>query len=413
MKSRALRSILLIILLVLPLIFSRDSQVSVMNACGIMIILALSYNVLLGQAGLLSFGHAIYFGLPAFAAIHIMNAAAAARLPLPLPVIPLASGLAGLLLAVLLGSISTKRGGVTFAMITLGLGELIHASAPVLPSFFGGEDGIRADRTALLPVLGFRFGSSVQMYYLICFWAVIMVVMLYFFRKSPTGRLLEAIRENPQRIEFLGFSTQRLRYVAVLASGLAAGVAGGLAAANYEIVSYASLGSVQSGNALLMVCLGGSKLFWGPILGAVIVTILQTFLSDYTQAWMLYFGLLFMFVVLYMPSGISWWLTSHWQVMKSGSWKRLLGPYIRISLPVLAFVASAIVVIEMLQSQLTKSGGGAGHPSLLGFGSGLPSTSAWLLSISICFASLLLVRRFWADVRAAWAAANDTGMKAV
>src|SRR5205085_11629694 len=99
-----LTSILLIILLVLPLIFSRDSQVSVMNACGIMIILALSYNVLLGQAGLLSFGHAIYFGLPAFVAIHTMNAAAAARFPLPLPVLPLASGLAGLLLAVLLGS---------------------------------------------------------------------------------------------------------------------------------------------------------------------------------------------------------------------------------------------------------------------------------------------------------------------
>lgn len=413
MKSRTIvASILLAGLLILPTIFPRESQVSLMNACGIMIIFALSYNVLLGQAGLLSFGHAIYFGLPAFAAIHLMNAAAVARLPLPLPVVPLASGLVGLVLAMLLGSISTKRGGVTFAMITLGLGELIYASAPVLPSVFGGEDGIRADRTELLPVLGIRFGTSFQMYYLIYLWVLIVIAVLHFFRRSPTGRLLEAIRENPQRTEFVGFSTPWLRHIAVLMSGLIAGVAGGLAAANYEIVSYASVSATQSGNALLMVCLGGSGVFWGPILGAVVVTILQTFLSDYTQAWMLYFGLLFMFVVLYMPAGLSWWLTSHWRVFRSGEGRRLLGPYLLLSVPSLAFVASVIVVIEMLHRQMTKSGVGA--PAVwfgitLTFGSAL----AWLFTTSICLGSLLLMRKLWAVARSAWSEAAGSCVKAV
>lgn len=324
MNSKVITTVILTTtILVLPVIFARESQISLLNACGVMIIFALSYNVLLGQAGLLSFGHAIYFGLPAFAAIHLMNVVEAAKLPIPLPLLPLLSGMFGLLLAVLLGSISTKRGGVAFAMITLALGELIYASAPILPLLFGGEDGIRADRTSLLPVLGFRFESSLQMYYLIYFWVLIVVAMLYVFRRSPMGHLLEAVRENPQRIEFLGFSTPRLRYAAVIVSGLIAGIAGGLAAANYEIVSYASLNATQSGNALLMVCLGGSGLFWGPILGAVVVTILQTFLSDYTQAWMLYFGLLFMFIVLYMPAGLAGWLTSYWQVLRRAVWPKV------------------------------------------------------------------------------------------
>jgi branched-chain amino acid transport system permease protein len=413
MKNRTIIAFIFVAaLLVLPIIFPRESQVGLLNACGVMIVFALSYNVLLGQAGLLSFGHAIYFGLPAFAAVHLINVAETAKLPIPLPLVPLASGLVGLLLAMLLGSISTKRGGVTFAMITLGLGELIYASAPILPSLFGGEDGIRADRTALAPVLGFRFGSSLQMYYLIYFWVSVVVVALHFFRRSPMGHLLEAVRENPQRTEFIGFSTPRLRYVAVVISGLVAGVSGGLAAANYEIVSYASLSATQSGNALLMVCLGGSGVFWGPILGAVVVTILQTFLSDYTQSWMLYFGLLFMFIVLYMPAGIAWWLTSHWRVLKSGEGRRLLGPYIRLSFPVFAFGISVIFLIEMIRRHLTRSAG-QGVFAWFGLDPNTDATPAWVAVIAICAGSLFLIKKLWVDARAAWSQAARSSPRAV
>src|ERR1700730_13748587 len=127
---------------VLPLLFRSGTALTVMSLMGISIVFALSYNMLLGQTGLLSFGHAVYFGLGAYVAVHAMNAAIAGALPVPLPVIPLAGGLGGLAFAILFGWVSTKRSGIAFAMISLGLGELVGSSALILRSFFGGGVGV-------------------------------------------------------------------------------------------------------------------------------------------------------------------------------------------------------------------------------------------------------------------------------
>src|SRR5580658_10041323 len=150
-----------------PNIFTSGIALTTMSVMGVMIIFALSYNMLLGQTGLLSFGHAVYFGLGGFVAIHAMNAAIRAKFDLPAPFIPLVGGLAGLAFGFLFGLVSTKRAGIVFSMISLGLGELVSSSSFILRSFFGGEEGVTTNRAKLAHFVGFRFVSQIEVYYLI------------------------------------------------------------------------------------------------------------------------------------------------------------------------------------------------------------------------------------------------------
>ena len=140
---------------------------------GISIIFSLSYNILLGQTGMLSFGHAVYYGLGGFLVIHAINIIGANKLPIPLPLVPLIGGLTGLVFAMLLGWVSTQRSGTAFAMISLGVAELIASSALILRTFFGGEAGISANRTKLLRVFDWNFGPQIQIYYLVAAWTLI------------------------------------------------------------------------------------------------------------------------------------------------------------------------------------------------------------------------------------------------
>src|SRR5262245_63638846 len=139
-----------VILIALPLIFRSGTALTILSLMGIAIIFALSYNMLLGQTGMLSFGHAVYYGLGAYCTVHAINWAIAAKLPIPLLVMPLIGGLAGLAFAILFGWISTKRSGTAFAMISLGLAELVGSSSLILRSFFGGVEGVTTNRTKLL-----------------------------------------------------------------------------------------------------------------------------------------------------------------------------------------------------------------------------------------------------------------------
>ncbi len=148
-----------------------------MSLMGAMIIFALSYNMLLGQTGLLSFGHAVFFGLGGFLTAHMMNAAESNGVPLPLVVFPVVGGVTGLVFGVILGSVATRRAGTAFAMISLGIGELVSSSAPILRHFFGGEEG--TNRTKLIHPFGITFGPQIQVYYLIAAWCLISVAAMY------------------------------------------------------------------------------------------------------------------------------------------------------------------------------------------------------------------------------------------
>ena len=190
--------------ILLPYLFSGGAALSVMSLMGFAIIFSLSYNVLLGQTGLLSFGHAVYYGLGGFITAHALNVIAASKLPIPLPLVPLIGGVAGLVFAIPLGWVSTKRAGTAFSMISLGIGELIAASALILRGFFGGEGGISTSRTSTLQLFGISFGPQIQVYYLIAAWCLICAGLMYALTRTPLGRMCNAVRENPERAEFVG-----------------------------------------------------------------------------------------------------------------------------------------------------------------------------------------------------------------
>ena len=272
-----------LVLVALPQIFSSGLAISTMCLMGTTIIFALSYNMLLGQTGLLSFGHAVFFGLGGFWTAHMLNTFAGSDAPLPLVVFPLFGALGGLVLGIIFGAVSTRRAGTAFAMITLGLGELVTSSAPILRHFFGGEEGITVDRTDLVEFFGFSFGPQLQVYYLIATFCLISTAAMYALTCTPFGRICNAVRDNPQRVRFIGYNTTTVRFIAFSLSGLFAGVAGGLATINFEIVNAVQMGAAESGSVILMAYIGGVGSFAGPILGAVLVTYLQLTLSDLTD----------------------------------------------------------------------------------------------------------------------------------
>ena len=271
-----------LILVFAPRLFSSATSLTMMSLMGIMIIFALSYNMLLGQTGLLSFGHAVYYGLGGFVAIHVMNTVIRDKLSVSIPVIPLVGGLAGLAFGILFGLVSMRRAGIVFSMISLGIGELVSSSSFILRTFFGGEEGITTNRAKLMPFLGHKFGPQLEVYYLIAVWCFVCVAAMYALTLTPFGRLCNAVREKPERIEFIGYSPRVVRLIAFCFAAFFAGIAGGLSAISFEIMNAQQLGAQQSSLVLLMTYIGGIGSFAGPIVGAVIITFLQLTLSDVT-----------------------------------------------------------------------------------------------------------------------------------
>ena len=196
-------------LLAAPLIFTSSLSHTLLCQIGIAIIICLSYNILLGQGGMLSFGHAIYPGIGSFLAIHALHLVARGA-PLPVSLIPLAGGFAGLLLALPLAWVATRRSGTTFAMISLGVGELVWATALLLPQFFGGEGGVSGNRAVGARPIGISFGPQLALYYLIALYTLVCTALMFAFTRTPLGRMLNAVRDNPQRAGFVGYGHTRL-----------------------------------------------------------------------------------------------------------------------------------------------------------------------------------------------------------
>ncbi len=336
-----------LVLLLAPRLWTSSFAHTMLSQMGIAIIVCLAYNVLLGQGGMLSFGHAVYSGLGSFLAIHTLNLISAGKLALPVSLVPLAGGLAGLLFAALLGYVSTKKAGTTFAMITLGIGELVWSMSLMLPEFFGGEGGITGNRVVGTPVLGITFGPQVQVYYLIAVYCFVSTAALFALTRTPLGRMLNAVRDNPERVEFIGYSTQQVRYLAFMVSGFFAGIGGGLAALNFEIVTAEVVGAARSGAYLLFVFLGGATFFIGPIIGAVLMVIALVLLSELTQAWLLYLGLVFLFMVMYAPGGIASLIMMNLRLAAFGKLGRLWTGYLALAGTAFAILAGAGAMLEM------------------------------------------------------------------
>jgi branched-chain amino acid transport system permease protein len=381
-----------LLVLVLPHVFTSGASITMMSLMGFAIIFALSYNMLLGQTGMLSFGHAVYYGLGGFMTAHALNVIGAGKLPIPLPVLPIVGGLAGLSFAIIFGWVSTKRAGTAFSMISLGIGELVAACSLILRGFFGGEGGISTSRTSTLRVFGISFGPQIQVYYLIAVWCLLCVAAMYLFTRTPLGRMCNAVRDNPERAEFVGYSTQMVRYIAFCVSGFFAGVAGGLAAIHYEIVTSSVVGAGPSGFVLLMAYIGGVAFFIGPIVGAVLMTFLQISLSDYTGAWLLYVGLMFVVVVMYAPWGLAGLLLMHQPLLAAGTFKRVIPAYAVVLVPVVMLTVGAVLLIETAHHLLVKASDG---PAMRVFWVDYQANSpiVWVATVLLLVAGGLLLRR--------------------
>jgi len=341
-------SLFAIVLIFAPLVFTSNLSGTILAQMGIAIIACLSYNILLGQGGMLSFGHAVYTGLGSFVAIHALNSVTAGQTNIPVTLIPLVGGLAGIGFAVLLGYVTTKKAGTPFAMITLGVAELVFAMSLMFSEFFGGEAGISGNRVVGQSVWGITFGPQIQIYYLIAIYTFICVALMYAFTQTPLGRILNAVRDNPERVEFIGYNTQRVRYFAFIIAGFFAGISGGLGALNFEIVTAEVVGAGRSGGYLLFTFLGGATFFFGPIIGGILMVLAFVLLSEFTKAWLLYLGLLFLIMVIYAPGGIASLIMMNLRAASFGKLKQIWVSYLGLFVTSLVTLVGAGAMIEMI-----------------------------------------------------------------
>ena len=257
---------------------------------------AMSVDLLLGFAGLLSFGHAAFWGIGGYAAALLARA-----FQLPFPVAALAGSLAAALLAVPVGFLSIRRRGIYFAMVTLAFAQLIFYVVNEWRSLTGGENGVQGV-PRLLP--GFSVGRSLDFYY-----AALPLVLLGFFVAyrvvhSPFGHVLAAIRDNEARAQSLGYATWRYKLLGFVLSGALAGLAGSLFALGHGFASLELLHWTTSGEAVLMTILGGIGTLWGGLVGAAVVLLVRDTLSTASEASGVVTGAIFLVIVLAFRRGV-------------------------------------------------------------------------------------------------------------
>jgi branched-chain amino acid transport system permease protein len=263
---------------------------------------AMSLNFLLGFTGVLSFGHAAYFGLGAYGAGLTLKLVAAST-PLALVLGMLLGGVAG----AILGALIVRRRGVYFAMVTIAFGQVFYFIAFRWNTLTGGDDGLRGFSRQPID-LGFMqidLLNHINTFYyfvLVCF--AIAVAIMGFLLRSPLGRTLIAIRENERRARFLGIPVEQHIWLAFVISCLFCSLAGALYALLNNFADPRGLHYSQSGDFVIMAVMGGMRSFWGPLLGAAIFVILQDNLSSLTTNWQSLIGIMFVVVVLFFPRGL-------------------------------------------------------------------------------------------------------------
>lgn len=286
---------------VMPAIL-KQYQLNMLNEIIIFALYAVSYNLLLGYAGLLSFGHAMFFGVGSF-----MTAIVLIHIPgISLWTAVLLSLLATVMVGFIIGSLLLRNKGSYFALLTLAFNSLFYVVATKWHSVTGGDDGLNIIR----PKLDFGFASIslnslTNFYYLTMIVIGIAVVFCWYFTKTAMGKTVLLMRENEERMKFLGYNTNISRLILFTFTGTLAGLAGSFYALHFQFVSVSAISIDMTTAVLLMTFVGGTGTFWGPILGAFVYIILQNYLSDITDRWALFMGFIFIFMVLFMPGGLS------------------------------------------------------------------------------------------------------------
>ena len=270
-------------------------------------------------------------------------------------------------------------------MITLGIGQLITVAALMFHHFFGGESGVSSDRTNPSSLFCLSYAHGIAVYYLIVAWTVIATLAMLALTATPLGRMANACRDNYERAQFMGYDPRAVRFLQFALSGFFAGIAGGLYAVTYEIVTFDALAAPLSANALLMAYIGGTTVFAGPILGAVLITLLQSGVSLMSNSWLVYVGVMFIVMVTFAPSGLAGLIQAHGPIRRAGRLSRLAVPYLRVGIPLLAAIAGFVGIVE-LASFMTI--GEAQGKHLVLFGNTIKAASAppWIVSVVLLVA---------------------------
>ena len=284
-----------------PLVL-QQYHVNMLTEIIIFALYAVSYNLLLGYAGLLSFGHAMFFGTGAFAT-------AVALLHIPGLSLWGAIGIAVVVTTVIgfvAGGLLLRHKGSYFALLTLAFNSLFYAVATKWHSVTGGDDGLSITRPALN--LGFttvKMASISNFYYFTLVIVGAAMVFCWYFTRTAMGQTVLLMRENEERMKFLGYNTHISRLILFTFTGAVAGLAGAFYTLHFQFVSISAVSVEMTTTVLLMTFVGGTRTFWGPILGSFVYIIIQNYLSDITDRWPLFMGLIFIFLVLRIPGGLS------------------------------------------------------------------------------------------------------------
>jgi branched-chain amino acid transport system permease protein len=373
-----------------PLLFRSSFALTLLTQMGSFIIFALSYNMLLGQSGMLSFGHAVYSGLGAYIAVHVLNLIGKGAVAFPVTLLPLVGGLAGMFFGFLFGYVTTRRAGTTFALISLGVGEMVFACVLMFPGFFGGEAGVSTNRVVGKPFLGVSYGPALQVYYLVAVWCFVAMAAMYALTQTPLGRMANAVRDNPERAEFIGYDTQKVRFLQLVLSSFFAGVAGALSCINFEIVSAENVSAIRSGGVLIATFIGGVPFFFGPILGAIVFIFFVAALSGFTKAWLLYLGIFFVLMVLYAPGGLASLVLMQVQHLRARRLRAFVVPYAAAAAAAALAMGGIIGLVEMVY-RLSEQGAST-MLEVAGIEFDAHSATPWVVFVLVLGAGVLALR---------------------
>lgn len=260
-------------------------------------IFAIGYDIAFGYTGLLSFGHAAFFGLGAYG-----TGLSLIHLSIPAPLAILIGVIIGLLVAFPIGYLSIRRRGIYFAMVTLAFAQMVYFIAFKWRSLTGGDDGLHGvPRPPLGPI---DLSSELVLYYFILFFFIVSVILGIRIINSPFGKTLECVRENVDRARSIGYNPTRFKLISFVISAFFAGLAGGLYTLLQNFVPLFTLSLDTSGDIVLMTLIGGMGTLYGPIMGAMALIFLKDLLSTYTNIWPLFLGLLFVVSVMTFRKGV-------------------------------------------------------------------------------------------------------------
>jgi len=293
----AIRLIPLVLLLIVPLVAGRYYQF-LLTQILIAALVAVAFNLLLGTTGLLSFGQMAFYGVGAYTVGLLAMKAGFGTLPALL-----LSPVFAALVAGVIGFFCVRLSGVHFAMLTLAFGQLVYTIAFKWYGFTGGDNGIQGIPIRPLPG-GIDIGSTKAMYYFALAVVGISVEVLRRIRSSPFGATLKAIRENSQRAAYLGVNVKLYQWTAFVIAGAFTGLAGGLYAVMEKAITPDIIHWTKSGEPVFMTIIGGIYTFAGPVVGAAVFVVLNSYLVAWTEMWALVLGIILLVMVLLLPGGV-------------------------------------------------------------------------------------------------------------